>query len=576
MPRLLRFLGVTAMLALAALPAWATPGWQNARPVTARHGMVVTAQHLATEVGVNILRRGGNAIDAAVAVGYALAVVHPCCGNLGGGGFMTIHLANGKNLFLNFRETAPLAARRNMYLNHNGSVNHGESLWSWRAIGIPGTVMGLNAALQRYGTMDRAEVMAPAIRLARKGYILDRGDVALLRADTTRLARDPVTASVFSPQGRLPRVGERFRQPALARSLERISREGDRAFYTGPIAGAIVAASKRHGGILTLADFSHYRVQWLRPILCHYRGYTVVSAPPPSSGGVTLCEMLNVLAGWPKFATTGFHSIPAVHDLAEAMRFAFADRNRYLGDPNFIRNPIRRLLSPDHAAWIRARIPPDRAVASARVHGSLAAAEGHDTTQYSIVDVKGNAVSVTYTLNSLFGTGLMAPGTGILLNNEMNDFTAKPGVPNQFGLVQGKANDIAPGKRPLSSMTPTLVLHRGRVVLVTGSPGGSTIITTTLQVILNVIDRGMNIAQAVDAPRIHQQWLPDVVFYEPGAFSPAVRQGLGRMGYRLVEHPPWSRQPATWGAAESIRVRADGLLAGANDSRRPAGLAAGY
>ena len=452
MPRLLRFFGVASLLTLAAVPAWATPGWQNARPVTTHHGMVVTAQHLATEVGVNILRRGGNAIDAAVAVGYVLAVVHPCCGNLGGGGFMTIHLATGKNIFLNFRETAPRTARRNMYLNPNGSVNPGESLWSWRAIGIPGTVMGLNAALARYGTLNRTEVMAPAIRLARKGYILNQGDVALLQADPIRLARDPVTASVFSPNGRLPRVGERFRQPALARSLERISREGNHAFYTGPIARAIVAASKRHGGILTLADFRQYRTQWLRPIICRYRGYTIVSAPPPSSGGVTLCEMLNVLSGWPKFVTAGFHSVPAVHDLVAAMRFAFADRNRYLGDPDFVHNPLRRLLSPGHAAWIRARIPPDRAVPSARVHGRLAAAEGHDTTQYSIIDAKGNAVSVTYTLNSLFGTGLMAPGTGILLNNEMNDFTAKPGVPNQFGLVQGQANDIAPGKRPLSSM----------------------------------------------------------------------------------------------------------------------------
>lgn len=564
------------VLSMAVSPASATPGWRSAKPVLARKAMIVTAQHLATKVGLGILRKGGNAVDAAVAIGYALAVVHPCCGNLGGGGFMTIHLAGGKNIFLDFREKAPLEATRTMYLSPSGRVNHRESLWSWKAIAVPGTVMGLDAALSRYGTMTRAEVMAPAIRLARDGYILNNADVALIHGDQKRLDKDAVTHEVFSENGEPLRAGKRFRQPALAHSLELIEKEGAKAFYRGPIGRSIVRASRQHGGILTMKDLKDYQVVWQRPIECNYRGYTIVSAPPPSSGGVTVCEILNVLSGWPRYSTYKFHSAKAVHDVVEAMRFAFADRNTYLGDPKFVNNPIKKLLSAGHAAWIRSQIPQDRAVPSIQVHGSLAADEGHDTTQYSIVDKQGNAVSVTYTLNSLFGTGLMAPKTGILLNNEMNDFTAKPGVPNQFGLVQGKANDIAPGKRPLSSMTPTIVLKNGRVALVTGSPGGSTIITTTLEVILNVVDRGMNIAQAVDAPRVHQQWLPDVVFYEPGAFTPTVTRRLRKMGYHLAERPPWGHGPATWGAAESIRVRSNGILAGANDARRPSGLALGY
>lgn len=558
-----RFLLVA--LFAAALPAAAAPSG----PVVAPHAMVVTAQRLATEVGVDVLRKGGNAVDAAVAVGYALAVVHPCCGNIGGGGFMTIHLAHGKDVFLNFRETAPLAASADMYVGPDGKVDHHKSLWSYQAVGVPGTVMGLNAALARYGTMSRTQVMAPAIALARDGYVLAPGDAAMFASDAGRLARDPAMARIFLPGGKAPRAGERLRQPELAKTLELIAREGDKAFYRGAIAHAIVAASKAHGGLLTLKDFARYRVEWMKPITCNYRGYTIVSAPPPSSGGVTLCEMLNVLSGWSAFPGYAFHSVGAVHDLAEAMRFSYADRNTFLGDPDFVHNPVAELLSPAHAAWIRKQIPADRAVPSSAVHGSLAPAEGRHTTQYSIVDAKGNAVSVTYTLNSWFGTGLVAPGTGFLLNNEMNDFTAKPGVPNQYGLVQGKANAIAPGKRPLSSMTPTIVLKRGRVFMVTGSPGGSTIINTTLETILNVVDRGMNAQQAVDAPRINQQWLPDVVFVEPDALAPAVRTALEKMGYTFRTRGPW-------GAAETIVVRPDGNLAGANDRRRPAGSAAGY
>lgn len=564
-----RFRFAPLVFAAVLLPAWPSLAARAPQPVTARHAMVVSAQHLATRVGVNILREGGNAVDAAVAIGYALAVVQPCCGNLGGGGFMTIHLANGKNLFLNFREKAPLAASADMYLNPDGSVNRELSLRSFKAVGVPGTVMGLDTALAHYGSMRRAEVMEPAIRLASEGYVLAPADARIFAAVADKLKRHPVAFGLYSIDGHLARAGERLKQPALAKTLKLIAKHGSKAFYEGPIAEAIVKASKAKGGILTMEDFKRYTVEWRDPIMCAYRGYTIVSAAPPSSGGVTLCEMLNILSGWKGFPGYAFHSVQAVHDMAEAMRFAFADRNANLGDPGFVDNPIDKLLSPQHAAAIRARIPDDRAVPSVKVRGGEAAREGRHTTHYSIVDAHGNAVAVTYTLNSWFGTGIAAPGTGFVLNNEMNDFTAKPGVPNQFGLVQGEANAIAPGKRPLSSMTPTIVLKNGRVFMVTGSPGGPTIITTVLQTIINVVDRGMNVAQAVAARRIHQQWLPDAVFVEKGALAPKVKAALKKMGYRFEVRDHW-------GAAEVIVVRPDGILAGANDPRRPAGLAAGY
>jgi gamma-glutamyltranspeptidase/glutathione hydrolase len=567
MRRLLICSFLSAAFVCATPYGFATPA--TPAPATARHAMVATAQHLATRVGVKILRAGGNAVDAAVAIGYALAVVQPCCGNIGGGGFMTIHLAGGKNRFLNFRERAPLAATAGMYLTADGKVNRNLSLRSFKAVGVPGTVRGLNEALKRYGTMKRAQAMAPAIRLAAKGYRIAPGDAKIFAAVAGKLKRHPVADKLFAINGHMPRAGERLRHPMLAKALKAIAKKGDKAFYEGPIAQAIVKASKRQGGILTLADFSKYHVEWLKPIICTYRGYTIVSAPPPSSGGVTLCEMLNILSGWPKFAGYNFHSVPAVHDMVEAMRFAYADRNTALGDPDFVHNPIQKLLSAQHAAKIRARIPADRAVPSIEVHGGRVTPEGKHTTDYSVVDAKGNAVGVTYTLNSWFGTGIAAPGTGFVLNNEMNDFTAKPGVANQFGLVQGRANAIAPGKRPLSSMTPTVVLKNGKVFMVTGSPGGSTIITTVLQTIINAVDRGMNVAQSVDAPRIHQQWLPDVVYLEPKALTPTVKAALEKMGYRF-------KTRGHWGADEAIVVRPDGLLAGANDDRRPAGLAAGY
>jgi gamma-glutamyltranspeptidase/glutathione hydrolase len=549
--------------------AHAQGDFRDAKPVTARRAMVVSAQHLATKVGVDILKQGGNAIDAAVAVGYALAVVHPCCGNIGGGGFMTIHLADGRNLFLNFREKAPLKATPTMFQDESGNVVPGRSTDTYLAVGVPGTVMGLNEALEKYGTMPLAKVMAPAIALARDGYVLTPGDVKILSARSDDFAKHPNAAAIFLNKGQPWQVGERLVQANLAKTLTAIAKGGSDAFYKGKIAKEVAAASEQNGGLLDVEDFARYTVTWSNPVTCSYRGYLVVSAPPPSSGGTTICEILQIIAPYP-IAKWGYASTEATHYLVEAERHAFADRNTYLGDPAFVDNPGRILLSPAHAEKIRTQIKPDRATPSSEVKGNLGPDEGHHTTHYSVVDAGGNAVSVTYTINYLFGIAQVAGDTGFLLNNEMDDFTAKPGVPNSFGLVQGDANKVEGGKRPLSSMSPTIVLDKGKLFMVTGSPGGSTIITTTLQSILNVVDFGMNMQQAVDAPRMHHQWLPDVVMVEPGYLSPVTKPALEKMGYRFREVP-------AWGADEAIlRNPKTGLLEGANDHRRPSGLAAGY
>ncbi|MDE1957569.1 MAG: gamma-glutamyltransferase [Xanthomonadaceae bacterium] len=542
--------------------------WMAAQPVLAKHAMVVSAQHYATEAGLSILKQGGNAIDAAVAVGYALAVVHPCCGNIGGGGFMTIHLANGKNLFLDFRERAPLAATATLFQDAQGNVVPGRSTKTWLGVGVPGSVMGLDVALKKYGTMTRAQVMAPAIKLARDGYVLQPGDVKILDTRAKDFAAHPDVAAIFLDHGQPWQAGAVLRQPELAHTLELIDKGGSRAYYDGPIARAIVAASAKQGGILSLKDFRDYKAVWARPIECRYRGYTVVTPPPPSSGE-TVCEILRVLDGYP-LARWGYGSVQTSHVLAEAERHAFADRNTYLGDPAFVKNPIARLLSTANIARIRAAIQPDRATPSSAVKGSLGAAEGMHTTHFSVLDAKGNAVSVTYSINYLFGVGMMAGDTGFFLNNTMDDFTSKPGVPNSFGLVQGHVNAIQPGKIPLSSMVPSIVLKHGKVFMVTGSPGGSTIISTTLESMVNVIDFGMNMQQAVDAPRVHMQWYPDMIFVEPGYLTPATQAALEKMGYRF-------KVVNAWGADEAILVNPKThLLEGANDRRRPAGLAAGY
>jgi gamma-glutamyltranspeptidase / glutathione hydrolase len=571
-------------LAAAALCAALPPMSASASAPAALEsagGMVVTAQHLASEVGADILRRGGNAVDAAVAVGYALAVTHPCCGNLGGGGFMTIHLADGRNTFINFREKAPLAARADMFLDAQGNPVGDKSVNGYLAAGVPGTVMGLETARQQYGTLPRSTLIAPSIRLAQDGFILVRGDVDVLDAGAVEFRKQPNVAAVFLHQGASFKPGERLVQKNLAATLRAISDGGSEAFYHGRIAAAVAAASRANGGLLTTQDFAAYTVTESAPLACRYRGFTVMSAPPPSSGGVTLCEMLQVLEAYP-LKELGFHSSESVHLITEAMRHAYRDRNTYLGDPAFVDNPVARLLSAQHAAAIREQIQPHRATPSSAL-GDAAANEKATTTHFSIADARGNVVSVTYTINDDFGAKVIAGDTGFLLNDEMDDFAVKPGAANMFGLVQGKANEIAPGKRPLSSMTPTIVLKDGRPVLVVGSPGGSRIITTVLEIILNVIDHGMTLQEAVDAPRIHHQWLPDTLAGEPFALSSDTIDALTRMGYHIVPLEPWGTgnaaevigiAPADQGAAHALGLPRPGVFYGASDSRAPAGSAA--
>jgi gamma-glutamyltranspeptidase/glutathione hydrolase len=559
-------------------------------PVEATHGMVVSAQRLASEIGVRILKEGGNAVDAAVAVGYAEAVVNPCCGNLGGGGFMVIHLADGRERFIDFRETAPEAATAGMYLNAQGNVVPGESLRGYKAVGVPGTVMGLDTALRRYGRLTRGQVMAPAIKLAREGFMLARPDTAILDTATAAFRRQPNIAKIFlRPNGGAFRPGDRLVQTDLANTLQAIARDGSKAFYTGRIPREIAAASKAGDGILSVADFAQYHVAMGKPLTCAYRGYTVVSAPPPSSGGATMCEILNVLSGY-NMKALGFHSAASIHLMAEAMRHAYFDRNAYLGDPAFVKNPLNRLLSRHHAAAIRAAILPDKATPSASLAPVTASHERHQTTQISVIDGQGNAVSMTYTLNGYFGAMEIAGNTGVLLNDEMDDFTSKPGVPNMYGLVQGRANAIAPGKRPLSSMAPTIVTRNGHVFLVLGSPGGSRIITITLETLMNVIDYGMGPQTAVDMPRFHEQGLPDRIDVEPFALSPDTAKLLRGMGYKLKQETPWGAvelieigppHPATAPASSgNDSERGIGLhpgrYYGANDDRRPGGAAMGY
>jgi len=578
-------LTMAALLVSSSLYAASNPA------VEAKNGMVVTSQHLASQVGVDILKLGGNAIDAAVAVGYAQAVVNPCCGNIGGGGFMTVHLADGTDTFINFRETAPAAASANMYLDAEGNVKKGASLYGYLAAGVPGTVLGMETARQKYGKLSREQVMGPAIKLAREGFILTRADTDILDTTVARFKQDPESAKIFlRPDGTALQPGDRLVQSDLANTLEAIAKDGPDAFYKGKIPQAVEAAAKQGGGILTATDFANYKVTETPPITCSYRGYKFVSAPPPSSGGVTLCEILNVVEGY-DLKSMGFNSAAAIHTLTEAMRHAYMDRNTYLGDPEFIKNPIDRLVSKSYAEEIRKKIVADKATPSENVQPGMEPHEKPETTHYSIVDHDGNAVSTTYTVNGRFGAVVIAPGTGFFLNDEMDDFTVKVGEKNLYGLVQGTANSIAPGKRPLSSMSPTLVTKDNKIFMVLGSPGGSRIITITLQTALNVIDHGMAPQEAVDAPRIHHQWLPDEVYYEQRGVSADTLKLLSGMGYKMVEQTPWGAaelilvglpgaagvSPANSGndSAVSGKVR-EGYLYGANDVRRPAGSAVGY
>ena len=546
-------------------------------PVAAENGMVVTAQHLATKIGVDVLKNGGNAVDAAVAVGYALAVVYPAAGNLGGGGFMTVQLADGRKTFLDFREKAPLAATANMYLDKDGNVIKGASTTGHLAVAVPGSVSGFEMARAKYGTMPRAALIAPAIRHAEEGFVLQQGDVDILRVATNDFRKDPASAAIFLNKSEAFNVGEKLVQPELANTLRLISEKGEDGFYKGPVAAAIVASSQAGKGIISQADLDQYKTRELKPIECNYRGYGVVSAPPPSSGGVIICEMLNVLEGYP-LKDLGFRSAQAVHYQVEAMRHAYVDRNSYLGDPDFVSNPLDRLLDKAYAAKIRAVIDPAKAGVSQAIKPGVAPHEGTNTTHYSIVDKWGNAVAVTYTLNDWFGARVTAAKTGMLLNNEMDDFTVKIGVPNIYGLVQGQANSIAPGKRPLSSMSPTIVTKDGKPVLVVGTPGGSRIITAVLHSILNMIDYGMNVQEAVDAPRFHQQWLPDLTNVENFALSPDTRKILEGMGHKLGNPQPPNHMAAIVVGAPTLGGKPVGnnRFYGANDPRRNTGLAAGY
>ncbi|MEN5152631.1 gamma-glutamyltransferase [Pseudomonas orientalis] len=546
-------------------------------PVAGENGMVVTAQHLATQVGVDVLKAGGNAVDAAVAVGYALAVVYPAAGNLGGGGFMTVQLADGRKTFLDFREKAPLAATADMYLDKDGNVIEGLSAKGHLAVGVPGTVSGMELALNKYGTLKRAQVIAPAIKLAENGFALEQGDIDLLHTATSEFEKDQDLRAIFLHNGQPLQVGQTLVQKDLARTLKEVSAKGSDGFYKGWVAKALVDSSQAGKGLITQADLDRYKTRELAPIECDYRGYHVVSAPPPSSGGVVICQIMNILEGYP-MADLGYHSAQGLHYQIEAMRHAYVDRNSYLGDPDFVKNPIAHLLDKNYAAKLRDAIEPHKAGDSQAIKPGVSPHEGNNTTHYSIVDTWGNAVSVTYTLNDWFGAGVMASKTGVILNDEMDDFTVKVGVPNMYGLVQGEANAIAPGKAPLSSMSPTIVTKDGKAVMVVGTPGGSRIITATLLTILNVIDYKMNIQEAVDAPRFHQQWMPQATNLETFAVSPDTRKLLESWGHTFAGPQDANHVAAILVGAPALDAKPVGnnRFYGANDPRRNTGLSLGY
>src|SRR3989441_7826907 len=504
-----------AVTGRAVIPATWT---LHSRPVTAPHAMVVSAHPLATQAGVEILKQGGNAIDAAIAVAFALEVVLPDAGNIGGGGFIVQRTAGGEVTALDYREAAPSRAGRDMYLDSAGNVTD-NSRYGHLAVGVPGSVAGLHAAWTRYGSLPWADLIAPAIRLA-QGHIIDTARSRDIAADQELLAHFPATRAQFLVHDSAPPPGTLWKQPDLARTLQLISDSGPDVFYRGQIADLIVAEMQRGGGLITKNDLRAYRAKWRTPVELTYRGYTIYSMPPPSSGGVTMGEILNILEGYDTIPALG---TPAYeHLLAEAMRRAFIDRNHWLGDPDFVQMPIERLLSKSYAASLRSEIDLHHATPTPP---SVTSGGGVHTTHYSIVDAKGNAASVTTTLNGGFGSGVTVTGAGFLLNNEMDDFASAPGKPNMYGLVQGEANAIAPGKRMLSAMTPSIVLDRGgKLFMVVGTPGGPTIITTVAQVILNVLDQRMSLADAVAAPRIHHQALPDVIHYERDGLTEADRK----------------------------------------------------
>jgi len=546
---------------------------QGARvlPVLASHGMVVAQEGTAAKIGVDILRRGGNAVDAAVAVGFALAVSLPRAGNLGGGGFMLVYLAKEKTtVAIDYREAAPADTPRDVFLNETGEAVAAKSRDTGLAVGVPGTVAGLSLALRKYGSgkFSLAELVAPAVALARSGIDVEVDLADSLPHAQARLKRWPASARIFlhpdaTPLGR----GDRLVQSDLASVIEAIGRDGERAFYDGPVAAKIVASVRAAGGRMTQDDLKSYRAVERAPLHGSYRGHEIVAMPPPSSGGVHIIELLNVLEGFPR-AAEGANSAANIHLMAEAMKLAYADRAEYLGDPDHVPVPVKGLISKAYAERLRAEISLVRARPSAEIKAlDPMPYESDQTTHFSIVDNEGNAVANTYTLNFSYGLGLVAEGTGILLNNELDDFAAKPGAPNAYGLVGGAANAPGPRKRPLSSMAPTLVFRDGELELVTGSPGGSRIITIVTEIILDIVDFGMNIAEATEAVRIHHQWLPDELQVERGLAPDTIRQ-LEALGHKVAVHD-------TWGSAQSI-FRENGLLMGAADTRQRGTLATGY
>lgn len=537
-------------------------------PVEAKNGMVATEQELATQIGVDILKAGGNAVDAAVAVGFALAVALPNAGNIGGGGFMMVHDAkSGKDIALDFREVAPKGASRNMYLDDKGNVVDGKSLFTHYAVGVPGTVAGMTHALSRWGSMPLSTVMAPAIALADKGYPVSITLAKTLGQEKKNMGKWPATQAIFWKNGAPLQAGEPLVQKDLAQSLRLISQQGAKAFYQGEIAQKIAAEMAPHTNAITLEDLRDYKVVEREPVRGTYRGYQIVTMPPPSSGGAHLLQILNMMERWP-MKQWGADSAQSVHYMTEAMKLAYADRAEYLGDPDFVKIPLQGLISKRYADALATGIKPQQAKPSQDIKpGKPQPYESDQTTHYSVVDKAGNAVAVTYTLNTNFGSGIVAKGTGILLNNEMDDFAAKPGVANAYGLVGGDANAVQAGKRPLSSMTPTLVLKDGKPALVTGSPGGARIITTVLQQIVNYIDYGMNPLEAAATPRFHHQWTPDELRIEKG-FSVDTLNLLQQWGHKVALKPAMGR-------TQTIEIR-NGLLLGASDPRNPDGRTMGF
>ncbi len=575
-----RVAALCAALALACPAAWAGG---SMHPVHAAHGMVVSVHELASEAGVEMMQQGGNAIDAAVATGFALAVVHPAAGNLGGGGFMLIRLKDGADHFIDFRETAPGRATATMYQDSHGNLIPKLSIIGYKASGVPGSVKGLVYAEQHFGKLGLARVMAPAIRLAREGYPLSWNDARSMSRDPN-FAQFPDSRRIFQNDGRGWHQGDRLKQPELAHTLERIAADPE-DFYHGKMARQLADFIQAGGGLITTDDLAHYEVKDRTPVQGSYRDLDIISAPPPSSGGIALIEILNILGGF-NLESAGRDSAKSIHLIAEAERRAFYDRAQFLGDPDFTGVSTLDLLDKRYAAAWRASIAPDRATPSdelkrpamfpdleryAAEHPVGAPGpESTQTTHYSVVDADGNAVAVTTTLNASFGSHVTVGPLGFLLNDEMDDFSTKVGAPNMFGLIQGAADAVAPGKRPLSSMTPTIVLKNGKLWLVLGSPGGPTIITTVASVLIGVEDYGLDIQEAVNAPRLHHQWLPDRIFMERDRFSPDTLNLIESAGYKTA-------RAASYGDCECIEVdTSSGELLGASDFRNDTGQAVGY